>query len=338
MDKLTFTLKQHTPLIHFQHDQAGATLRATEVKPKLDRFLIDQIGIQELREKRPDWFINNLHDALDYQMTISVPDLFSYPIADGFPCFFGNMGNRDSSKQKQFVFSESPIKIKLTSKCDQLIKFFKGEKGKKVLDVFFNKRTFASRQSKGFGSFSVIFENTEQNMEISNYYIDIPIGKVNVYNLRNQHNTQFPNLTISDAQLLLIENWRSLFYHINLFHKVLKSGYNQQGGYVKSSLFKYFKEVKQIQWDKKSIKEFYFTDKLSVDIITHPDEDILEFDENKVRSSKGNLFLIRDLLGLTSEAEWKKDYPKGTVISKANGDIDRFKSPLTYKPVLLSDD
>lgn len=32
-------LKQHTPLIHFQHDQAGATLRATEVKAKLDKFI-----------------------------------------------------------------------------------------------------------------------------------------------------------------------------------------------------------------------------------------------------------------------------------------------------------
>ncbi len=38
--KLTFKLKQHTPIIHFQHDQHGATLRATELKPKLDRFLI----------------------------------------------------------------------------------------------------------------------------------------------------------------------------------------------------------------------------------------------------------------------------------------------------------
>ena len=39
MYKLEFTLKQHTPIIHFQHDQDGATLRASEVKPKLDRFI-----------------------------------------------------------------------------------------------------------------------------------------------------------------------------------------------------------------------------------------------------------------------------------------------------------
>lgn len=44
MDKPKFervyTLEQQTPLIHFQYDQPGATLRATEVKPKLDKFII----------------------------------------------------------------------------------------------------------------------------------------------------------------------------------------------------------------------------------------------------------------------------------------------------------
>lgn len=42
MHKLTVTLKQHTPLIHFQHSQEGATLRASEVKPKLDKFIIER--------------------------------------------------------------------------------------------------------------------------------------------------------------------------------------------------------------------------------------------------------------------------------------------------------
>ena len=44
MNKLEIKLKQHTPLIHFQHDQEGATLRASEVKPKLDRFILSQLG------------------------------------------------------------------------------------------------------------------------------------------------------------------------------------------------------------------------------------------------------------------------------------------------------
>lgn len=44
MSKLSIELKQHTPLIHFQHGQEGATLRATEVKPKLDRFILTRLG------------------------------------------------------------------------------------------------------------------------------------------------------------------------------------------------------------------------------------------------------------------------------------------------------
>lgn len=47
MYKIEFKLKQHTPLIHFQHDQHGATLRASELKPKLDKFLIRKLGLTE---------------------------------------------------------------------------------------------------------------------------------------------------------------------------------------------------------------------------------------------------------------------------------------------------
>jgi hypothetical protein len=68
----------------------------------------------------------------------------------------------------------------------------------------------------------------------------------------------------------------------------------------------------------------------------------LEFDdkgsENKKRSPKENLFLIRDLLGLTSEAEWKGTEYNNAKITKANSEIDRFKSPITYKPILFADD
>ena len=35
-----YHLKAHSPLIHFQYDSNGATLRATEVKPKLDRYIL----------------------------------------------------------------------------------------------------------------------------------------------------------------------------------------------------------------------------------------------------------------------------------------------------------
>jgi hypothetical protein len=77
MKTLTITLKQHTPLIHFQHSQKGATLRATEVKPKLDRFVLTALGngnyeagIEEAKNK--GWLIGKKceHPALNYKIRI----------------------------------------------------------------------------------------------------------------------------------------------------------------------------------------------------------------------------------------------------------------------------
>ena len=55
MHKLTFTLKQHTPLIHF-HSEVDASLRATELKPKLDNFLHANTEVEK------KWKINGQED------------------------------------------------------------------------------------------------------------------------------------------------------------------------------------------------------------------------------------------------------------------------------------
>ncbi len=77
MHKLTFTLKQHTPLIHFQPDQQGATLRASEVKPRLDRFIIEKLGSGDYKAGAKiahtnNWLIKGAeYPALDYKMRIN---------------------------------------------------------------------------------------------------------------------------------------------------------------------------------------------------------------------------------------------------------------------------
>src|ERR1035437_9359344 len=98
MYKLEFTLKQHTPIIHFQHDQDGATLRASEVKPKLDKYIIKKYG----GEVHSDWYNGKVENhSLDYKLRIiTITEPFSTPInydstPDGkfrpkFPCVFGN--------------------------------------------------------------------------------------------------------------------------------------------------------------------------------------------------------------------------------------------------------
>ena len=39
--KLTMKLEAQMPMIHFQSEQNGATLRASEMKPKFDKYLLD---------------------------------------------------------------------------------------------------------------------------------------------------------------------------------------------------------------------------------------------------------------------------------------------------------
>ena len=74
MKTLKVTLKQHTPLIHFQHDQYGATLRASEVKPKLDKFILERLGDGNyergiLLAKNNQWLIGSgTHPALNYKV------------------------------------------------------------------------------------------------------------------------------------------------------------------------------------------------------------------------------------------------------------------------------
>lgn len=63
MNQLTAILKQHTPMIHFQHNESGATLRASEVKPLLDKFILTKLGNGDIREGRlyakNNWLIDN---------------------------------------------------------------------------------------------------------------------------------------------------------------------------------------------------------------------------------------------------------------------------------------
>ncbi len=68
---LKIQLKQITPYLHFQHDintNPGAVLRATEVKPKLDHFIIRKMGGKETVPE--NWFIKNDRSsgALNYKM------------------------------------------------------------------------------------------------------------------------------------------------------------------------------------------------------------------------------------------------------------------------------
>ena len=69
----TFVLKQQTPMIHFQHADSGVVIRASEFKPKLDKFLLMKLnGNLSGKEK---WFLkqadgNQEIKAFNYKVRI----------------------------------------------------------------------------------------------------------------------------------------------------------------------------------------------------------------------------------------------------------------------------
>ena len=71
--KLCITLIAQSPMIHFQAESYGATLRGSELKPKLDRFLnnkIKELSNKREIDKKKLSYIDKEKGALKYKVTI----------------------------------------------------------------------------------------------------------------------------------------------------------------------------------------------------------------------------------------------------------------------------
>lgn len=299
---LTFHLQQHTPIIHFQHEQEGATLRASEMKPKLDKFILTLMGGET---NVPDkWFVggkNRQFPALDYKIKIQPIAASAQPIGEKFPLFFGNMHKEGDTGFKEKQFKKSSTELIVEVFCLQKMLLTKiGD----CFQEFIFKHNFGTRQGKGFGSFTVAKGGTT--------YTPSNLRKFKVQ--------------ARDTQ--------QLFSYIELFYKTLRSGCNgvknpqthrfERDFYAKPLIFAYAKE-NGVQWEKRAIKQTYYPNILSDQQIKHNNPDVLTFN--------GTRHIVKDLLGLSSEEEWKLPYKKKITKESISGDIDRFKSPITFKPV-----
>jgi hypothetical protein len=135
--KVEFKLKQYTPIIHFQSDQKGATLRATELKPKFDSFLLALNNRIIKPSKGPKGEL-----YFDYKIKITSENLDIKPIEqyNKFPPLYF------ARDKKQF--STAKLTVEFISFNDQLISLIKSEFPK-----FLAITNFGSRSSKGYGSF-----------------------------------------------------------------------------------------------------------------------------------------------------------------------------------------
>ena len=191
MEILKVSLKQHTPLLHFQPNEPGATLRASEVKPRLDRYIIEHEGNgpydtvkDRVKETHASWFIDKdgIH-ALNYSMRIIVkgiapevklrekspktkpnketkkPEVY-YQLSN-FPLVLSNMGGK-TDKEKLANLSYTQQQVDLIFIVSDKKKDTTNENTDNLLAVierhivsFFAQNNFGQRSGKGFGSFLV---------------------------------------------------------------------------------------------------------------------------------------------------------------------------------------
>lgn len=346
--KLTVTLRQHTPLLHFQSDQAGATLRASEVKPKLDRFLTSLRSLPI----NPDWQMERgyaddapRHDvALDYKLavrmtpgTVKMERVTLNPmqkngkwVTDDFKLVLANMGGKEYKDElKDLVLyrnsqNTGEFQLVFQSFYPDLLTTIRER-----LPDFLSRNNFGNRQSKGFGSFYLHEADPAYRAPMGDY--------------------QF-TLSVENGDRL--EVYKTLFENIETFWKALRGGINDYGGggrpifYFKSLLFSYAR-YNGIQWDKKSIKNHFFAAELGDQQADHAaSKDGTE----TLWYGSETQFLMKDLLGLSSREEWKLPYK--AVIEKehlkndnntyrpySDSDPDkddaivRFMSPVVFKPI-----
>jgi len=214
--KVEFRLKQHTPIIHFQSEQNGATLRATELKPKFDRFLKEQAFNGEIPE---EFLIAKDKEALDYKVKL-IPKNKEVSLPNSSLYFANNAVNNDN--EKKHTVKTISLDIEFFTFNTKLL-----QKIEKYFNDFLLITNFGSRSSKGYGSFTC---NTDSVSVVLNKY--------------------YPNMVFKISNIDNILDWEE---KVDNTHKRLKSGINFRQ-YHKSLLFQYMC-IKNVRWEKRKIKE-----------------------------------------------------------------------------------
>ena len=333
-----YKLVQHTPLIHFQHSEPHACLRATEVKPKLDRFLIEQLEKDDRfgdgRWKK--WFVGDgSQQSFDYMMRITPnseqvertqsieraiaraehrpPNASFHEIHKNY---FGNMasGNniQDTIREtfKESLFYKDGLTLTIRCFIPELLTFIDEH-----IRGFFMMHNFGTRQRKGFGSFTVDI-NTEPNA---------PKGfdLVRKY-CPNAYYCKLGNDVNADA--LLDAVW--------VISAFLRSGFNRgEGNYVRGFVFRYFQREKNpLANDKAFVKQ---------QVLRNVYDEATRGEHLHPYGNNVRYRYVRGLLGTNENSRFCRA-PRGETredrtvhniyIHSAEG-VERFPSPLLFKPI-----
>lgn len=331
-----YKLVQHTPLIHFQHSEPHACLRATEVKPKLDRFLIEQLEKDDRfgdgRWKK--WFVGDgSQQSFDYMMRItpnseqvertqSIERAIAKIENQDYKRFhgihknyFGNMASEKKREEKKKAiretFKESLFYkdgLTLTIRCfiPELLTFIDEH-----IRGFFMMHNFGTRQRKGFGSFTVDI-NTEPNapkgFDLVRKYCP------NAYYCKLDDNVS--------ADALLDAVW--------VISAFLRSGFNRgEGNYVRGFVFRYFQREKNpLANDKAFVKQ---------QVLHNVYNEATRGEHLHPYGNNVRYRYVRGLLGTNENSRFCRapnaHTPVYDIYTHSAEGIERFPSPLLFKPI-----
>lgn len=375
---LTKTLKQHTPLLHFSPLEPGATLRASEVKPKLDRYLIKKLGggdyeagKSKVELEHKTWFIpkDGVY-ALNYQLKIIAEkkensiaiggadpkDKFNketqktetYYNLSSYPLVLSNMGGKlDKEKLANFSFYEN-IRLVFIFPTEVNGQKVDGEGLYKEINdnivEFFSLTNFGQRSGKGFGSFTVTDDNNNSVIcfpEKPPYF---------TCTLKSQSKSQL----FSDLFTVIDYYWKSLKTGINYPSRTIRVKDKKtrkivlkeiEQVYHKSFLYKYLnKEELGLTWEKRLIKK---------------ELDFINGDKKQTVENPHPAFFARAQLGLPGDFiqylvpekyydrkencfkevnKPVKVFVKHKVRDRNEDKIERIPSPIIFKPIVSGSD
>ncbi|MBV6473547.1 MAG: hypothetical protein JPMHGGIA_01832 [Saprospiraceae bacterium] len=288
---LKFTLKQHTPIIHFQHDQEGATLRATEVKPKLDLFIMkkcltsknitwehDQDARDKFKQaalhpgndndKKPwkNWLMGkgkSINIALDYKIEIQ-STLDKYVLFSAMPL---NLNKKDSIKYNADAIKYFGNNFELVDDCQYFAdsEFIKFQQHTNNINPH---RTYWNNLRPGlmFNSIQCSIRSTSKSLR-ERIKLILPYFFANT-NFGTRQSKGFGSFTTPNFNASTHLNFGACLYQkecagdykqqlkeISKDWKFLKAGFNHGHIYYKSDLMKYYCMLNGTRWEKRNIKK-----------------------------------------------------------------------------------
>lgn len=333
-----YKLVQHTPLIHFQHSEPHACLRATEVKPKLDRFLIEQLEKDDRfgDDRWKKWFVGDgSQQSFDYMMRItpnseqvertqSIENGIERAIARAehrppnasfheiHKNYFGNMASGNNIQAtiretfKESLFYKDGLTLTIRCFIPELLTFIDEH-----IRGFFMMHNFGTRQRKGFGSFTVDI-STEPNAPKG---FDL-VGKYcpNAYYCKLDGNV--------NADALLDAVW--------VISAFLRSGFNRgEGNYVRGFVFRYFQREKNpLANDKAFVKQ---------NVLHNVYNEATRGEHLHPYGNNVRYRYVRGLLGTNENSRFccapNAHTPVYDIYTHSAEGIERFPSPLLFKPI-----